>query len=63
VLALGGAVADFTTPIKIDGLFQGVMGLSLVQGHPCTTLHADVHDPVDHEECPLDSANFPQGNG
>jgi hypothetical protein len=31
VLAFGGAVADFATPMEADGAFQRVMGLAFVQ--------------------------------
>jgi hypothetical protein len=61
-LAFGGAVTDFTTPIKVEGLFQGVMGLPFVQTHPRTAVHAGVHDPVDQEECSLNPTNLPQSN-
>ncbi len=31
VLAFGGAIADFALPPDAQGIFQGVMGLTLVQ--------------------------------
>jgi hypothetical protein len=63
VLAFGSAVTDFTSSVKVDGLFQGVMGFPFVQTDPRSALHASVHDQVDHEECSFNPADLPQSNG
>ncbi len=42
VLAFGGAVADFTLATDAKGVFQGMMGLTLVQPDLGTALHVGI---------------------
>lgn len=63
VLALSGAVPDFTLATDPQGVFQGVMGLALVQPDLSTTLHIRTEQPFNDEQCPLDFAHFTKGKG
>ena len=58
VLAFGGAVADFTLAADAQGVFQGMMGLTLVQAYLGTALHIGIEHPVDDEECPFYPSDF-----
>ena len=63
VLPLGGTVADFALPPDAQGVFKGVMGLTLVQADLGPALHVCVEQPFDDEERTLDAANFAQRQG
>lgn len=63
VLAFGGAVADFALATDTQGVFQGVMGLALVQANLGPSLHVGVEEPFDDEERALDAANFAEREG
>lgn len=58
VLPLGGAVPDFTLSPDAQSVFQGVMGLTLVQANLGPPLHVGVEEPFDNEEGALDAADF-----
>ena len=49
MLALGGAIADFALTTDTEGVFQGMMGFSLVQTNIGAALHVDIEQPVDDE--------------
>ena len=63
VLPLGGTVADFALAPDAQGVFQGVMGLALVQSDLGPALHVSVEEPFDDEEGPLDAADFAERDG
>lgn len=63
VLALGGAIPDFTLAPDAQGVFQGVMGLALVQAYLGPALHVGVEKPLDDEERALDTADFTERHG
>ena len=52
VLPFGGAIPDFTLSPDAQGVFQGVMGLTLVQANLGPALHVGVEEPFDDEEGP-----------
>lgn len=59
--AFGGTVAKFATPVEADGTFQRVMRLALVEPDLNAALQIGIQIPIDHEQGPLDAADFPQG--
>jgi hypothetical protein len=61
VLTFDGPIADFALPPDAQGVFQGVMGLALVEANLGTTLHVGIKQPIDDEERALDAADFTQG--
>jgi hypothetical protein len=63
VLSLSGAIADFALASDPQSVFQGVMGLALVQANLGPTLHVGVEDPLDDEEGALDAADFAERHG
>jgi len=63
VLTLGGTVADFALPPDAQGVFQGVMGLTLVQSDLGPALHVGIEQPFDDEERALDAADFAERYG
>lgn len=63
VLPFGGAIPDFTLSPDAQGVFQGVMGLILVQADPGTALHVGVEEPFDDKEGALDAADFTERQG
>ena len=63
VLPLGGTVADFALPPDAQGVFQGVMGLTLVQADLGAALHIGIEQPFDDEERTLHAADFAQREG
>lgn len=63
VLPLGGTVVDFALAPDAQGVFQGVMGLALVQSDLGPALHVSVEEPFDDEEGPLDAADFAERDG
>jgi len=63
VLTLGSAIPDFTLSPDAQGVFQGVMGLTLVQANLGPALHVGVEKPLDDEEGPFDAAYFAKRNG
>ena len=46
VLAFSGAVADFTLATDAKGVFQGMMGFTLVQADLGTALHVGIEHPT-----------------
>ena len=58
VLGFGGAVADFTLAANAQGVFQSVMGLTLVQADLGTALHVGIEGPFDDEERPFYPSDF-----
>src|SRR6056297_2264360 len=58
VLPFGGTVADFALATDAQGVFQGVMGLALVQANLGPPLHVGVEEPFDDEEGAFDPADF-----
>ena len=62
LLPFGGPVADFTLAADAQGVFQGVMGLSLVQADLGAALHIGVKQPFDNEERSFDPSDFTQGH-
>lgn len=63
VLALSGAVPDFTLTANPQGVFQSVMGLAFVQPDLSTTLHIRIEQPFGDEQCSFDLATFTKGKG
>ena len=63
VLGFGGAVADFTLAANAQGVFQSVMGLTLVQADLGTALHVGIKRPFDDEERPFYPSDFFEGFG
>lgn len=63
VLPLCGTVADFALPPDAQGVFQGVMGLTLVQADLGPALHVRVEEPLDDEEGAFDAPDFAERNG
>ena len=61
VLTFDGPITDFALPPDAQGVFQGVMGLALVETNLGTALHVGIKQPVDDEERALDAADFTQG--
>jgi hypothetical protein len=49
VLTFDGPIADFALPLDAQGVFQGVMGLALVEANLGTTLHVGIKQPIDDE--------------
>lgn len=62
-LLLEGTVADFAEPVEKHGPGEGVPGLTLVQAGSDFAAQAGVLEPVQQEEGPFHSAQFPQGEG
>jgi hypothetical protein len=50
VLTLGRAITDFTLSPDAQGVFQSVIGLTLVQANLGPPLHIGVEEPFDDEE-------------
>ena len=63
VLAFGGAVADFTLAADAQGVFQGMMGLSLVETNLGAALHVGIEQPFDDEQRPFHPPDFLEGFG
>jgi len=63
VLPFGGTVADFTLSPEAQGVFQGMMGLTLVQANLGTALHVGVEEPFDNKESAFDAADFTERQG
>jgi hypothetical protein len=63
VLPFGGEIPDFTLSPDAQGVFQGVMGFTLVQANLGPPLHVDVEEPFDDEEGALDAADFAECQG
>ena len=61
MLALGCSIADFTLATDSQGVFQGVMGLALVETDLSATLHVGIEQPVDNKERAFDTPDFTQG--
>lgn len=57
MLALGGAVTDFTLATDTQSILESVVGLVLVEADLSTPLHVRVEDPLYNKECPLHAAN------
>ena len=49
VLGFGGAVADFALTANAQGVFESMMGLTLVQADLGTALHVGIEGPFDDE--------------
>jgi hypothetical protein len=62
-LSFWGAIPDFTLSPDAQGVFQGVMGLTLVQANLGPPLHVGVEEPFDDEESALDAADFTECQG
>jgi hypothetical protein len=54
VLAFGRPVADFALAPDAEGVFEGMMGLALVQTDLGAALHVGIEQPLDDEERALD---------
>lgn len=63
VLVFGGEVADFTLANDAKGVFQGMMGFTLVQADLGTALHVGIEHPFDDEQRPFHPPDFLEGFG
>ena len=63
MLAFAGTVTDFALASDAQGIFQGVMGLALVQPDMGASAHVRVEHPIDDEERALDAADFAKRRG
>ena len=63
VLALAGAVADFTLASDPERVLERVMSLALVQAGVGPTLHIGVEQPVDDEERVFDPSDSAESDG
>ena len=61
VLSFRRTVAQFALPMEVNGPFQGMMRLALVQSDACAPPQAGIHDPVDHDYGPFDAADLAKG--
>lgn len=61
VLPLGGPVPNFALSSNAQGIFQRVMGLSLVETDLGAALHVGVEQPIDDEERAFDAPDLAQG--
>ena len=59
VLSFGCLVADFTSASDAQGILESVMCLSLVEADLGGTLHVGVKQPIDDEQRPVNSSDFP----
>lgn len=62
VLALSGAVADFTLTPDAQGALQRVVRFALVEAEIGPALHIDIEGPFDNEQCPFDPSDFTQSD-
>jgi len=58
VLALGGAIADFTLSTDTQGVFQGVKRFVFVQTDLGAALHVGVEQPVNDEQRSFHPSDF-----
>ena len=58
VLSFDGPITDFALAATAQSVFQGVMGLALVETDLDTALHVGIEQPVDDEERALDATDF-----
>lgn len=63
MLTFGGTIADFALASDAQDVLERVMRLALVEADLRAALHADIEDPVDDEQSPLDPADLAQRGG
>ena len=62
VLTFGGSVADLPLATDAQGIFQGVVCLTLVQTDLCAALHVRIEQPFHNEQSPFHPSDFAQGH-
>src|SRR3546814_4116493 len=58
MLTLRRAVVDFALTADVQGIFQRMICLALVEADLCTALHADVEYPLDRKSTRLNSRHL-----
>ena len=61
VLPLRGSVTDFALATDAQCIFEGMMGLALVETDLGAALHVSIKQPIDDEKRALDATYFTQG--
>ena len=61
VLTFDGPISDFPLATDAQGIFQSVMGFSLVETDLGAALHVSIKQPIDDEQRALDASDFTQG--